>query len=239
MEHTILTDTIERVRATLTKDKLAKIIDATILSPTVTAKAVQDLLVATQRHGFRCAMIPPAYIPVVNSKAKELGVSLCSVVGFPYGYNATQAKVAEVEFLSNYEVEEVDVVANVTAVLSAQWGIVRNDLIEVASRAKEHGMSVKIIVEVPVLSDDRLESVVSIAYEAGADFVKTSTGVISKGGDPISTYRLYRVARKYGLHVKAAGGIRNGLQALLAIAAGASRIGTSSPVNVIETSGLV
>ena len=238
MVTTELDEILDRLRLRIDRSRLASMIDATLLSPSIRLEDAIRLIEATQEHGFYCAMLPPHLIPELSKRAERLGVRLCSVVGFPYGYAHPEAKAREAEALAESGVAEIDMVANISAILNGHWELVERDIRGVVDAAREYGVKVKVIVEAPLLGDSELGRIVEIVAASGAEYAKTSTGVLSKGGDPVTTLRLYRVASPLGLKVKAAGGIRTGLQALLAIAAGASRIGTSSPVEVLETSGL-
>lgn len=202
-------------------------IDATLLNPITSPREAIKLVRETSEHSFWCAMLPPTLIPEVRREAMELGVRLCSVAGFPSGMHPLRAKLAEVEELASMGVEEVDIVPLLAG---------GEDLGELVDRAKAGGIRlVKVIVEAPLQDDRGLKALVEAAHRAGAEYVKTSTGVYSKGGDYYTVKRLTMLARPRGLLVKAAGGIRDGLGALLAVAAGASRIGTSSPVRVLSS----
>lgn len=220
-------------RLGLDRRRLASIIDATILAPTSTIGSAEGLVRDVARYGFYCALVPPYMLGKLTHLASELGVKLCSVAGFPYGYSTPESKATEVENLASLGAAEIDAVVNLSAVLSGSWDLVEEEVGALVDKARAYGARLKLIVEAPLLSDEALDRVASIAYQAGVDFLKTSTGVISKGGDPWTVSRLVRVSR--GLPVKAAGGIRTAYDALTAIAAGASRIGASSYRRIIET----
>ncbi len=217
----------------ISRDRLASMIDATILSPTATLEDYRRLISDVASGGFHCAMMPPQAALLLAREASSSGVMLCSVVGFPYGYEPVEHKVGLLEALAEGGVGEVDAVANLSLVLSGEWGRVEEEVSSLADAARSAGVKLKLIVEAPVLSDEQLARLASIARGARVDYLKTSTGVISKGGDPYTVARLYRVAG--GVPVKAAGGIRTGYDALMAIAAGAARIGASSYRRIVET----
>jgi len=220
-------------RLGLDRRRLASIIDATLLSPTSTLTEAERLVRDVAEHGFYCALVAPHLAGQLAPLARELGVKLCSVAGFPYGYSTPESKVAELERLATLGVAEVDAVVNVSAVLSSLWNLVEEEVAALADKAREYGVGLKLIVEAPLLRDEALDRVAGIAYKAKVGFLKTSTGVLSKGGDPWTVSRLVRVSR--GLPVKAAGGIKTAYDALAAVAAGASRIGASSYMKIIET----
>ncbi|MFN4045723.1 MAG: deoxyribose-phosphate aldolase, partial [Acidilobaceae archaeon] len=153
--------------------------------------------------------------------------------GFPSGFSGLRAKIVEVEEALSHGAVEVDVVANFTLARSGLVGELLGELSAIVDVARSYGALVKVIVEAPLHSDGELEVLVEASSRAGAHFVKTSTGVYSKGGDPWTVYRLYRLASPRGLKVKAAGGVRGYFDALLALAFGADRVGTSSAGQVI------
>jgi len=133
-------------------------------------------------------------------------------------------------------VEEVDVVANIQAARAGDQGGLLEELGAVVEEARGLGVKVvKVIVEAPLVDDDTLALLVDAASRAGADYVKTSTGVYSRGGDVFTVLRVSSLAAPRGLRVKAAGGIRNAVDALLALASGAERIGSSRSIDVIES----
>ncbi len=212
------------------------LIDATILDPTRPLSHAMELIDFVAASRAYCALVPPSHAITLAGTARERGVRLCSVAGFPYGYAPTEAKIREVELLAKAGVEEIDYVLDVSRVKSGDRGYVEREVKLAVKAARGYGARVKVIIEAPVLEDEEVEWVVDILASSEVFMVKTSTGVISKGGDPITVSRLARYASKHGMPVKAAGGIRTLLNVLEAVAAGASRIGTSSYSRIIEES---
>lgn len=230
-----LLEHLTSVARSLTPEKLASMIDHTLLNPLSTTDKALRLIEETARHGFACAMVPPSLVRHVHPYARDAGVRLCTVIGFPSGFIPGEAKAVEARLVSGF-VDELDVVAPLWAAAEGDYSYVVEELSTIIEEARGSGVKiVKVIVEAPLVDDEALVLLVKASKEAGADFVKTSTGVYSKGGDPATVLRLSSVAKPHGLEVKAAGGIRTGLDAVLAIAAGASRIGTSSGVRVLES----
>ncbi len=230
-----LEDLLSRAAKEIPAEKMASLIDHTLLKPTSRLDDVLRVIEETQRYGFRCAIIPPSLVYRAKSYASETGVDLCTVVGFPAGFAPAEAKREEANIIAEY-VSEADIVAPLWAAVEGDYGYVKEELAALVETLREGGVKiVKIIVEAPLVDDNTLHILVKASKEAGADFVKTSTGVYSKGGDPNTVLRLYTAAKPYGLRVKAAGGIRTGIDALLAIISGAERIGTSSGPKVIES----
>ncbi|MCE4624602.1 MAG: deoxyribose-phosphate aldolase [Desulfurococcales archaeon] len=234
-EHERLRRMLGELVSLLPPERLAGLIDNTVLRPAMRLEDAIKLIEETHEYGFYCAMIPPSHVRRAHPYAGDLGVRLCTVVGFPSGFQPGEAKMVELSLVSSF-VEEVDLVAPLWAAVEGDYDYVRSELSEFVETARSGGVKVvKVIVEAPLVGDDALSIMVRASAEAGADYVKTSTGVYSKGGDPATVMRLAEAAAPYRLKVKAAGGIRTGLDAILAIAAGADRVGTSSAVRVIET----
>ncbi len=230
-----LLEHLAKVASSLTSERLASMIDHTLLSPLSTTEKALRLVEEAARYGFACAMVPPSLVRSVYPYARDAGVKLCTVAGFPSGFMPGEAKAVEVRLVSSY-VDEIDIVAPLWAAAEGDHSYVVDELSTLVEEARSAGVKIiKVIVEAPLVDDEALVLLVRASKEAGADFVKTSTGVYSKGGDPATVLRLASVAKPHGLQVKAAGGIRTGLDAVLAIAAGASRIGTSSGVRVLES----
>lgn len=216
------------------RPRIPELIDATMLDPLTPLSASRELIDYTARSGAYCALIPPSHAVQLSGYARERGVRLCSVAGFPYGYAPLDVKVREVEVLASLGVEEIDYVVDLSRVKAGDREYVEREVASAVKAAGRHGSRVKVIVEAPKLTDEELEWIVDMAHAAGAFMVKTSTGVLSKGGDPATVSRLARYASKHGIPVKAAGGIRTLVDALEAVAAGASRIGSSSYARIIE-----
>jgi deoxyribose-phosphate aldolase len=213
---------------------VASLIESTLLDPFSGSSRFEDLVVEASRWGFRCVVVPVSVLSFIRKPALDRGVRVCSVIGFPSGFQPLRSKVLEVEEACGYDVFEVDVVPNFNFVKSGLWDGVFKELSALVDVARSHGVGVKVIVEAPLLGDGELEALVEWASKAGASFVKTSTGVYSKGGDPSTVYRLYRFASRRGLRVKAAGGVRSFLDLALAYAFGADSVGSSSASRILE-----
>ena len=227
-----LVDALYSLFKELNPEDLARRIDATLLSPIMSEKALEDLIKKTSDFGFKCAMIPPSYLRYAQPLARKHGAELCTVVGFPAGFSGLKAKMEELDNAASVEeLSEVDIVPDFSRLLENMVG---EEIAALADKARSHGLKIKVIVEAPLHRDEVLEGLVKACYEARVDFVKTSTGVYSKGGDYATVMRVKRMSSKYGLKVKAAGGIRDALTAIMAIAVGADRLGTSSFVEVVE-----
>jgi len=213
---------------------VASLIESTLLDPFASIRVFEDLVVEASRWGFRCVVVPVSVLGFISGFARDRGVRVCPVIGFPSGFQPLKSKVLEVEVSCGHGVFEVDVVPNFNLVKSGLWGGVLEELSTIVGVARSHGVGVKVIVEAPLLGDEELEALVDVAFKAGASFVKTSTGVYSKGGDPGTVYRLYRFASRRGLRVKAAGGIRSFVDLALAYSFGADSVGSSSASRIME-----
>ncbi len=219
------------LRSVRSAEDLARMIDATILAPDAGADRVEALVREASERGYACVVSTPLHVEAVSKVAERLRVRLCSVVGFPLGSHPLRLKVDEARHAAEAGAAEIDLVP-------ALWrgpSYVEREVREVVEAVKGYGVKVKVIVEAPLWSSEVLRSLVEASARGGAFMVKTSTGVYTKGGDPYTVYRLYRLAEPLGLAVKASGGVRTGLDALLAVGAGASRIGTSSASKVLDT----
>lgn len=210
-------------------------IESTLLNPLAGPEEFERLLEEASSYGFHCVVVPPIMVKELYRRAESLGVRICAVIGFPSGFSPMASKVYEVEKVISWGAQEIDVVPSLTHIRMGDIAYVENEVRELVNRAKKYGLVFKLITEAPLLKEDELRKLVDICKIYGCDFVKTSTGVYSKGGDYSTVARLSGMAKPLGLKVKAAGGIRHAGDALLAIAAGADRIGTSSAGEVMRT----
>ncbi|MCE4626960.1 MAG: deoxyribose-phosphate aldolase [Desulfurococcales archaeon] len=216
-------------------ERMASVIEHTLLKPNSGLEKALQVIEESSKYGFACAVLTPYHTRRVASAADDLGVKLCTVIGFPGGFQPLKAKLSEIEYVVDV-VHGIDIVANIQAIVAGDLAEVERELGELVEYSKENGVDhVKVIVEAPLLDDNTLALAVRAVANAGADYVKTSTGVYSKGGDPLTVLRTSTLAREYNLMVKAAGGIRTAIDAFMALASGAHRLGTSSGPQVIET----
>jgi len=214
--------------------EISSLIESTLLDPLVGVDRFRDIILGAARWRFRCVVIPVSVLGFLHKLALDHDVRICSVIGFPSGFQPLKSKVYEVEESCRFNVFEVDVVPNFVFVRSGLWNRVLEELLAIVDLARSCGVGVKVIVEAPLLSDEELGNLVDVIYKVRASFVKTSTGVYSKGGDPATVYRLYKIASSRGLKVKAAGGIRSFLDLALAYTFGADVIGSSSAIAIME-----
>lgn len=209
---------------------LASYIDHTILKPEAQQAEVEKLCDEAARHHFASVCVNPYWVPLVVDKLKGSGVLTCCVIGFPLGATATECKVGEAETCIRNGAEEVDMVINIGALKDRDLDTVRNDIAAVKRACGDKVL--KVIIETCLLTDAEKEIACRLSCEAGADFVKTSTG-FSKSGAVASDVALMRRIVGPEMGVKASGGVRTQSDALAMIEAGASRIGASASIAII------
>ena len=183
-------------------------------------------------HGFASVCVNSCWVPLVAAELAGTPVKVCTVVGFPLGAMASEVKVAEAAYALRCGAQEIDMVINIGALIGNDIATMGRDIAEVVDVCHRGGTIVKVIIETALLSDDQKIMACKLAVQAGADFVKTSTG-FGPGGATAADVRLMREAVGPTIGVKASGGIRtlDDLQAM--VAAGATRIGTSAGVKLV------
>ncbi|HCC59099.1 MAG TPA: deoxyribose-phosphate aldolase [Solibacterales bacterium] len=216
---------------------MARLIDHTILKPEATRAQVEQICQQALAHGFASVCVNPYWVPLVAAELAGSDVSVCTVVGFPLGATSTAAKVAETGITLGDGAREIDMVLNVGALRSGDLDIVQRDIAAVVEAAHGGGAIVKVILETALLEDAQKLSACRLAVTAGADFVKTSTGFAASGAT-VEDVALMREAVGLALGVKASGGIRTLADVERMVAAGATRIGTSAGVAIVEAAAL-
>ena len=216
------------------KKDLAKMIDHTLVKPTATEDDVAKLCEEAEKYRFGSVCVNPTYVSLATQLLKETDVKVCSSVGFPFGVTLPEVKAFEARRALGNGACEIDMVINIGALKSRDYETVKRDIEAVVDvKRYQNDVVVKVIIETGCLIDEEKVMACKLAKEAGADFVKTSTGFI-KGGATVEDVRLMRETVGEDMGVKAAGGIRTFKQALAMIEAGANRIGTSTGVAIIE-----
>lgn len=215
---------------TISREKLASIIDHTLLAPGADRAAVKKLCGEAISYKMGHICVNPHNIAPAIELLRGSGVGICSVVGFPLGATLPDIKAAEARKVVDLGAHEVDMVMNIGALKSGEDNLVLEDI---ASVVKAAGVTVKVIIEACLLTDDEKRRACAIAMDAGAHFVKTSTG-FSTGGATADDVRLMRSVVKDKLGVKASGGIKSFDTAAAMIDAGATRIGTSSGPAILD-----
>jgi len=221
--------------------KIAKMIDHTILKADATYEQVKQICKEAIEYGFASVCVNPGFVLLVSEMLKGSGVQTCSVVGFPLGATTSKAKAFETKEAIENGAEEIDMVINISALKSRDYNRVRSDIEEVVVAAGGKA-KVKVIIETCLLTDSEKIRVCEIAKEAGADFVKTSTG-FSTGGATVEDIRLMRRTVGPDMGIKASGGISDYLGAVAMLEAGACtlgdsnscRLGTSKSIKIVES----
>ena len=227
----------DRVAATLgvapTDGRLAPMIDHTLLKPDATQDQIAQLCYEARKFHFASVCINPANVKMCAELLKDSGVPVCVVVGFPLGATSTEAKVFETQQAIRDGAGEVDMVVNIGGLKSRDYELVERDIASVARACHADNTILKVIIEAALLTDEEKVIACQLAKVAGADFVKTSTG-FGPGGATAEDVALMRRVVGPTMGVKAAGGIRTYADAQKMIAAGASRIGASASVKIMQ-----
>lgn len=216
----------------MTKAEVAQMIDHTLLKPEATKEQIKTLCEEAKEYGFHSVCVNSSYVPYCAELLKDSGVAVCTVVGFPLGAMSTKGKAAETEIAVKDGATEIDMVIHVGMIKSKEWEYVSEDIKAVVAAAGE-GVLVKVILETCLLTDEEIVEASKVAKAAGADFVKTSTG-FSTGGATVKDVKLMREAVGPELGVKASGGVRDAAFAKEVIEAGATRLGASAGVAILE-----
>lgn len=217
----------------MNREEIARLIDHTLLKPEATPAQVDQLCEEARSYQFASVCINPVYVGLAAERLKNSGVAVCTVVGFPLGATSTAAKVCEARQAIEDGATEIDMVIRIGALKAGDHEAVQEDIAAVATACHERGALLKVIIEAVLLSADEKVTACQLAQAAGADFVKTSTG-FAGGGATIEDVRLMRQTVGPQMGVKAAGGIRSYADALAMVEAGASRIGASAGIQIVE-----
>jgi deoxyribose-phosphate aldolase len=214
---------------------IAGLIDHTILRPEATEKEVRQTCAEALNYEFASVCVNPFWVPLVASELAGSRVKVCTVAGFPLGATSTSAKTAETLGALRDGAREIDMVINIGALRGGNKNAVSKDIHAVAGASHDHGAIVKVIIETALLNDAEKVLACKLAVDAGADFVKTSTG-FSKSGATTEDVALMRRAVGLSIGVKASGGIRTLDDLKAMVTAGATRIGASASVRIMEAS---
>jgi deoxyribose-phosphate aldolase len=222
------------------KAQFAKTIDQTLLRPECTAQEVELFLREARQHHFASAYVLPCWVRLAVRELEGSDVKVGSVIGFPLGGATRRTKVFEARELLDAGARELDMVINIGRLRSGEYEAVRREIEDVVASLsmleitdETHGALLKVIIETAYLTRSEIETACKIAADAGADFVKTSTGM-GPAGASVEHVRLMRAAVGPEVGVKAAGGIDTVEKALAMLDAGANRIGTSHGIQLLE-----
>ena len=207
-------------------------IEHTILKANATHKDIDKIVQEALEYQFKGICVPPFWVKKARKGLGESDVQLVTVSGFPFGYNKTETKVFEIEEAMRDGADEVDIVWNLSA-YNSEMNWVKQDIARCANVLHDHGKYLKVILETAYLTKEGIEAGCQICKDAGADFVKTSTGFAHEGA-MVDKVKIMRAALPSSVGIKAAGGIKDLETTVAMIKAGADRIGTSSGVAIIQ-----
>ncbi|WP_449458821.1 deoxyribose-phosphate aldolase [Streptococcus suis] len=211
--------------------KLNKYIDHTILKPETTQEQVEKILAEAKEYDFASVCVNPTWVALAAESLKDSDVKVCTVIGFPLGANTPAVKAFETKDAISNGADEIDMVINIGALKTGNYDLVLEDIKAVVAASGDK--LVKVIIEACLLTDDEKVKACQLSQEAGADYVKTSTG-FSIGGATVADVALMRKTVGPDMGVKASGGARSYEDAIAFIEAGASRIGASSGVVIMN-----
>ncbi|WP_214336799.1 deoxyribose-phosphate aldolase [Staphylococcus arlettae] len=209
----------------------AKFIDHTLLKPDSTRAQVDTILYEAKQYGFKSVCINPTHVKYAAEQLVNTEVLVCTVIGFPLGASTTETKVFETENAIAHGASEIDMVINIGALKDQRFEEVQKDIEGVVGAA--NGKTVKVIIETCLLTDEEKVKACELSKAAGADFVKTSTG-FAGGGATVEDVQLMKQTVGDALEVKASGGVRNLEDFNNMLEAGATRIGASAGVQIIQ-----
>jgi deoxyribose-phosphate aldolase len=215
----------------MNKTDIAKLIDHTLLMPDVKEADIIKLCEEVEEYGFYSACIHPSFVRFVRNRFTNSDIRISTVIGFPLGMTLKRVKVYEAIESSMEGADELDIVINIGIVKSNKWNMLRKEISDIITATPDRIH--KIIIETHYLTDEEKTKASIIAMEEGADFIKTSTG-FAPGGATVEDVRLIRRATRGKIGIKAAGGVRRLKDVLSFVNAGATRIGTSSGVDIMR-----
>ncbi|MEK6527874.1 MAG: deoxyribose-phosphate aldolase [Nitrospirota bacterium] len=213
------------------KFNIAKLIDHTLLKPEATETDIKKLCKEAEKYGFFSVCVNPCFIKTAREKLSGTDVKVSTVIGFPLGAMHSKVKIYEAMFAVLAGADEVDVVINIGMIKSNNWTAVQKEISDLVTATPD--VIHKIIIETYYLSDDEKINASLAVMKSGAEFVKTSTG-FAPSGATVKDIEMIKAATKGKIGIKAAGGIRTLKDVLTFIKAGATRIGTSSGVKIME-----
>ena len=209
-----------------------KLIDHTALKPNTNKESILKLIAEAKTYDFASVCVNPCWVPLAHQELKNTDVKVCTVIGFPLGANTTEVKVFETKDAIEKGAQEIDMVINVAMLKDKDYNYIENEIKQIVEASKDKAI-VKVILETCLLTDEEIITASKLAKNAGADFVKTSTG-FSTGGATVHDVALMRKTVGEDMGVKASGGIHTHEEAMAMINAGASRIGASAGVKLLK-----
>jgi deoxyribose-phosphate aldolase len=211
---------------------IAPYIDHTVLRPTTTVADVEKLCAEAVQYGFAAVCVPPPFVKKAVQRVAGSAVKVATVIGFPFGYSAIEAKVAETVLAIVDGADELDVVINITALKNNDWQLLAQEINTLLPIIRKRDKVIKVIIESGVLTDNEIIQCCDLYGAAGVDFMKTSTGYAEKGAT-VEAVALMRRHLADAVKIKASGGIKTYAFAQQLIAAGADRLGCSGSISIV------
>lgn len=208
-------------------------IDHTILKPTTTVAEIKKVCSEAREFEFAAVCVPPPFVKKSKQLLGGTNVKVATVIGFPFGYSAVEAKLAEILLAMVDGADELDVVINIMAIKNNDWQYISNEINHIMPVVKSKDKIIKIIIESGVLTNDELLKCCKLYGAAGIDFLKTSTGYAEKGAS-VETVKIMRENLPANVQIKASGGIRTYEFAKQLIHAGATRLGCSASLAIVN-----
>lgn len=208
-------------------------IDHTVLKPTLLLSEVETCCQEAVANGFAAVCVPPPFVAKAKQFLAGSSVKLATVIGFPFGYSAVEAKIAESVLAMVDGADELDIVANISAIKNGDWVYLANEINHLLPVIKAKGKTVKIIIESGVLTTDEIIKCCELFGPAGIDYLKTSTGYAAVGAT-VEAVQLFRLHLPASVGIKASGGIRDQATALAMVEAGATRLGCSASLAIVQ-----
>lgn len=193
---------------------------------------IQKLCEEAKQYQFAAVCVPPNFIKLAKELVQGSAVQVATVIGFPFGYSATEAKIAEIILAMVDGADELDVVANISAIKNGDWMAIADEINHIMPIIRSKGKKIKVIIESGVLTNEEIIKCCDIYGIAGIDYLKTSTGYAEKGAS-VEAVQLFRKHLPEAIQIKASGGIRDYATAKQMIDAGATRIGCSAGVAIV------
>jgi deoxyribose-phosphate aldolase len=213
--------------------RLNSYIDHTLLKPTALVSDIEKLCSEASQYGFAAVCVPPNFVRKAKEYLQGTAVKTATVIGFPFGYSAVEAKIAEIVLAMVDGADELDVVINISAVKNNDWRYLANEIGNIMPVVKSKDKVIKVIIESGVLTDEEIIKCCELYGVAGIDYLKTSTGYAEKGAT-VEAVRLFRKHLPAGVQIKASGGIRDYAFARQLVDAGATRLGCSASIAIVN-----
>ena len=212
---------------------ISKYIDHTVLKPTTLIADIEKLCSEAKQYQFAAVCVPPNFVKKAKLLTEGSPVKVATVVGFPFGYSAVEAKIAEILLAMVDGADELDVVINISAIKNNDWVYLANEINHIMPIIRSRNKVIKIIIESGILTDEEIIKCCEIYGLAGIDYLKTSTGYAEKGAT-VEAVKLFRLHLPDNVQIKASGGIRDYVFAKQLIDAGATRLGCSASVAIVQ-----